>query len=255
MNILDELLAGLPKEPVPIRRVLAGVHWSAVCSRNCGLAVTLTNGGHHDEQSWIRVRNVGEVHHMSAQELAQWVHSKKTQEVSLGMAAINSLLPVDERQAVVINAGDILTEKGAGRNVVVVGHFPFTAALRSVACNCWVLEQQPQAGDLPAEAAPEVIPQADVVAITGMALVNGTLDGLLALCPPGALVMVLGPSTPLTPLWFEHGVTVYSGTRVIDEELALRTIEQGAGFRQVQGVRLLSFWREDELGSETTSIE
>jgi hypothetical protein len=92
----------------------------------------------------------------------------------------------------------------------------------------------------PAESAAGVIPQADVVAITGTALINHTLDGLLALCRPDALVMVLGPSTPLSPVLFEHGATIISGARVVDEAAVMRTVAQGATFQQVEGVRLLT---------------
>lgn len=80
----------------------------------------------------------------------------------------------------------------------------------------------------------------DIVALTGSALINHSLDELLALCPPKALVMLLGPSTPLSPVLFEHGATILSGTRVIDEEAVLRTVAQGAHFPQVEGVRLLT---------------
>ena len=66
-----------------------------------------------------------------------------------------------------------------------------------------MLELAPQAGDLPASAAAEVIPQADVVALTSMTLLNHTFDGLLALRRPDAQVMLLGPSTPLAPLLFD----------------------------------------------------
>jgi hypothetical protein len=81
------------------------------------------------------------------------------------------------------------------------------------------------------------------VAITGSALINHTLDGLLALRCPEALVMVLGPSTPLSPLLFAYGVTILSGTRVVDESAVLRTVGQGANFQQVEGVRLLTLRR------------
>lgn len=43
--------------------------------------------------------------------------------------------------------------------------------------------------------------------------------------------MVLGPSTPLSPVLFDHGVTFISGARVVDEVSALRTVGQGATFR------------------------
>jgi uncharacterized protein (DUF4213/DUF364 family) len=69
---------------------------------------------------------------------------------------------------------------------------------------------------------------------------------LLALCRPNALVMVLGPSTPLSPVLFEHGATIISGARVIDEAAVLRTVGQGAMFQQVEGVRLLTLRREME---------
>jgi uncharacterized protein (DUF4213/DUF364 family) len=89
-----------------------------------------------------------------------------------------------------------------------------------------------------------LIPQADIVAITSSALINHTLDGLLSLCPQQATVMLLGPSTPLSPILFDFGANIISGTRVVDENAVLRTVGQGAAFRQVEGVRLLTFIKE-----------
>jgi len=74
-------------------------------------------------------------------------------------------------------------------------------------------------------------------------LINHTLDGLLALCRPEALVMMLGPSTPLSPVLFNYGVSLLSGSRVFDEAAVLRTVGQGASFQQVEGVQLLTFRR------------
>ena len=85
-----------------------------------------------------------------------------------------------------------------------------------------------------------------MVAITGSTLANHTLDGLLSLCDPKASVMILGPSTPLSTVLFDHGADIISGTRVEDEAAVLRTVGQGASFRQVEGVKLLTFTREKE---------
>jgi uncharacterized protein (DUF4213/DUF364 family) len=125
-----------------------------------------------------------------------------------------------------------------------VGHFPFIPQLQQIARQLWVIEQRPTENEYPAEAAMDLIPQAEVVAITGTALINHTLDGLLSLCQPTAFVMVLGPSTPLSPVLFRHGVTLLSGTQVVDEAAAMRTIGQAAIFRQVEGVRLISLSAE-----------
>jgi uncharacterized protein (DUF4213/DUF364 family) len=92
----------------------------------------------------------------------------------------------------------------------------------------------------------EVLPQADVVAITSMALINRTLEPLLELCAPEALVVVLGPSTPMSPVLFEYGIDILAGSQVIDIEGVLRAVCQGGNFRQVHraGVKLIAQQRE-----------
>lgn len=150
---------------------------------------------------------------------------------------------MNEQNAVEMNASEVLMKKGAGKNIALVGHFLFIPRLMGVARNLWVIEQHPVEDDYPEKSAAEFIPQADVVALTASALINHTLDNLLALCNPEAMVMILGPSTPLSPVLFCHGATVIAGSRVIDETSVLNSIGQGATFQQVTGVRLLAFTR------------
>jgi uncharacterized protein len=241
MGIVEELLASLT-EDVPVRSVLVGAHWTVVCSRSCGMASTLLSDKPHGHS---KVRCAGYLIHKSAKELAEYARSDNPLEACIGVAAINSLLDVDEGLAVEVNAGNVLEDHGNGKKVALVGHFPFNEKLRSAVGELWVIEQRPADGDYPAEAASALIPQANVVAITSSALINHTLDGLLALCQPDALVMMLGPSTPLSPILFNHGVSILSGSRVVDEAAVLRTVGQGANFQQVEGVRLLTFRRAE----------
>jgi uncharacterized protein (DUF4213/DUF364 family) len=240
MNIIETLIAELP-EDIPVRSVLVGSHWTVVCSRHCGMAATLMSGHPHGH---LQIRDVGRLHHKSAHELAGLAHSTELMEASIGVAAINSMLDVDESTAREINAAEVLASRGRGKNVALVGHFPFVPQLRSAVGQLWVIEQNPVEDDYPAEAAVDLIPQADIVAITSSALINHTLDGLLSLCPQQATVMLLGPSTPLSPILFDFGANIISGTRVVDENAVLRTVGQGAAFRQVEGVRLLTFIKE-----------
>lgn len=226
-----------------MRSVLVGAHWTVVCSRHCGLASTITGDQPHGRG---KVRGVGRLHEMNALELAAYARSENPLEASIGVAALNSLLEVDESRAVEVNAREVLTERGRGKKVAVVGSFPFASALREVVDRLWVIEQHPAGDEYPAEAAPDLIPRADVVAITGSALINHTLEGLLALCPRDALVMVLGPSTPLSPVLFAHGATLLSGARVIDEAAVMCTAGQGATFQQIEGARLLTFARAQD---------
>jgi hypothetical protein len=139
-----------------------------------------------------------------------------------------------------LNAAELILQKGEGRNVAVVGHFPFLPRVREKARQLWVIEKNPKEGDFPEHAADALIPQADVVGITGTALANHTLEHLLALCSPSAYVVLLGDTAPLSPLFFDYGVDAVCGTVVIDVELSLRCVSQGATFRQIKGAKRLA---------------
>ena len=103
-------------------------------------------------------------------ELAHLAHSASLLEAAIGMATINSLLAVDLDACRELNAAELILKKGEGRNVAVVGHFPFLPRVREKAHRLWVIEKNPMEGDLPERAADTLIPQADVVGITGTAL-------------------------------------------------------------------------------------
>ena len=242
MKLLDDLIASLT-ENAPVRSILVGTHWVVVCSRFCGMASAMQSEHSHSTPD---VREAGKLHLKSARELAGLVYSDSALEVSVGMAAINSLLEMDESQSVEINAADVLADRGRGKNVALIGHFPFITRLRPSLGELWVIEQRPSEDEYPAEAASDLLPRADIVAITSSAFINHTMEGLLKLCRPEATVMVLGPTTPLSPILFDYGVDILSGTKVMDEAAVLRTVGQGASFKQVEGVKLLTFVREKE---------
>jgi uncharacterized protein (DUF4213/DUF364 family) len=238
VTILDELL-GSVREDAAVRSVLVGAHCTAVCSRRCGLASTMRGCPPHGEET---VRDVGRLHTKSARELAEYARSANPLEASIGMAALNSLLPPDWGAAADRNALAVLAGKGAGKKVALVGHFPFVPELERRVGTLRVLELCPADGDWPAAAASDLIPQADVVGLTSSALINHTFDALLSLCRPEAFVVALGPTTPFSPVMFDHGIRVLAGSDVIGEAEALHTLGQGASFREIRGVRRIALF-------------
>jgi len=59
--------------------------------------------------------------------------------------------------------------------------------------------------------------------------------------------MLLGPTTPMTPVIFDYGIDMISGSMVIDKERALTFIKQGANFRQLKrsgAIRLLTLQKD-----------
>jgi uncharacterized protein (DUF4213/DUF364 family) len=172
-------------------------------------------------------------------ELAQYAKSESLLEASIGMATINSLIDIDESKCIEKNAFEILLEKGERKNVAVVGHFPWIPKLRGKTKNLWVLEQRVREGDFPAKEADRILPKCDVVGITGTSFINHTFEGLLNLCKD-AYVLLIGPTSPFSPILFDYGIDAICGTKVVDEEKLIRSISQGATFKEVTGVRLLT---------------
>lgn len=232
-----------------IIEVRIGLHWTTVVvevsgQRRCGLAATLFEHQKHDHTP--TVPQAGDLEHSTGRELAELVFNDQPTLVSVGMATINALLPHYQDGFIDANAEEIIVQYGSDKKVVLVGHFPFVPHLRSRVRDLVVLEQKPEPGDIPAENAESEIPEAQLVAITGMTLVNGTLESLLKLCSPGTFVMLLGPSTPLSQVMFNHGVNLLSGSLVTDIDPVVRAITQGANFRQLHqiGVRLVNMERK-----------
>jgi uncharacterized protein (DUF4213/DUF364 family) len=255
MTINEELIQSLL--PGKILAVQVGFSRTAVIAETgdgirCGLAATLSNPDfeHHCQPS---VRNAGHLHEMRYTDLAGLVESPSFTEVAIGLATINALLPRNPDQWVELNAEDYLVEHGVNKNVAVVGHFPFINRLKPLVKNLWVLELNPKDGDLPAQAAPEIIPQADLVAITATTLINKTFQGLIELCRPDARVILVGPSAPLSPVLYEYGINILSGTIVTDPQAVLLGIGQGISFHQLRldgAVRLVTMNKDAQNGKQ-----
>jgi len=242
VKVLEDLLASLPAEDAPPRDVCIGAFWTVVWGpQGCGLAAT-----QRDEEvphGEPLVRWAGHLLDHSVGELATLVLSERLTEAALGMAAVNALLPVDLARCTEENAAEVIARRGEGRNVAIVGHFPFVERLRPIARSLAVLELRPRPGDLEASHAAEVLPQADVVALTGTTLLNRTFEDLRRLWRPEAFVLMLGPTTPLSPVLFDYGVDMLAGAVVTDPPVALRHAAEGSIFRQMRGVRLVTWSR------------
>jgi uncharacterized protein (DUF4213/DUF364 family) len=237
MKIINDILSTLNCE-APVKDIRQGPFQTTVLTRYCGLASTPHDPGpHHDRTP---VKEAGLLLEKDIRALALMVNSLSPMESAIGMATINSLIEVDERRCIELNAGDLLVRKGEGKKVAIIGHFPFVPKLRKVAKKLWVIERNPQEGDFAEADAENLIPQSDVIGITGTAFTNHTIEHLLGLCSSKAYIVILGGTAPLSPVLFDYGVSAIAGTLVIDPESVIRFISQGATFRQITGVKLLT---------------
>jgi hypothetical protein len=241
MKILDAVLSTLDFE-AEVKDIRLGVFHTGVISRECGLASTLTRDAFKYEGP--HVTQPGNLLNKTSYELAVMAGSNKLMEAAIGMATINSLIHVEEVDCIAVNASEILAAKGKDKKVAIIGHFPFIPSLKELVGELWVIEKNAHPGDFAEQEAETILPLADVVGITGTAFTNHTLDHLLEICRPKVYVVMLGDTTPMSPVLFDHGIDAVCGIKVVDPELALNCVSQGANFRQIRGVKLLTMFKK-----------
>jgi len=244
-KIVDKVEDGI------IRDVCIALNWTAVVVEvegqvRCGLAATMN--GRHEHTGEPEVPQAGNLVGRSTSELLAFLGQMNCPRTSLATATLNALIPQQPETWKDGNAVEFLAEHGQGKKVALIGHFPFVDILRERLDNLTVIDQNPLSGDYPEEAAPDFLPQADLVAMTSMTLMNGTFPSLMELCRPDTGVMLIGPSTPLSPVLYDVGVDWLSGAIVEDIPAVLDVVRQGGNFRQVRraGVRLVTQTNSDD---------
>ena len=183
------------------------------------------------------------LHGRPAQELMRDAAGPEGLARAVGIATLNALAERCWRRrphpAIELRPGlDAFdaTEIGAGEQTVLVGAFiPFLKELKRRRLPYLVLEQNPAAlkGEelpfyRPAAAASEIVPQADVLLVTGATLLNDTLEDLLALARPDARVTLVGPTVGMLPDPFLlRGADVLGSVRITDPNAFLDLLAEG----------------------------
>lgn len=212
---------------------VVGAVWTSILNSDGRVGVSLTTLQGVDES--ILQGSIAGVGLLTA---ARWLLSWNSYEAAVGCAAVNSVLNTEEnaeclsdrRLSEIAVRGTTVFERiarqFAGGKVAVVGHFPVLKAISDM-CQLIVLERDPQRGDLPDPACEYVLGEQDCVCITGTAVANKTLPRLLELSQ-NAYIVLVGPSVPLSPVWFDYGVDLLAGAVVTDPEGVRRCVREGA---------------------------
>jgi uncharacterized protein (DUF4213/DUF364 family) len=142
------------------------------------------------------------------------------------------------------------------RVAMLGGFIPFIKALKGQVAELWVIDKHPEAlkpDEMAFWRSPEdvidVVSQASVVIMTGSSLVEGGIDDLLDAASNARRVVMAGPTaSPWPPTFFERGVDVLGGVRVLDGPLLLQVVsEGGSGYFFDRGAEKVSVVRESNL--------
>lgn len=241
-DLYGALLEGIPRGAA-VTGAVYGASWAAIAAGGpkaaaAGAGVAMRMGG-PGRPATVPENPAG----MGLRELAEAVLSWNPRDACLGAAAVNAWYnaPTTVKAtygASVASGGGAdpflhYRDYAAGRRVASVGHFGALDRLIAPVCDLAVLERDPAEGDYPDAAAEYLLPEMELVFITGSAVANRTLPRLLELCR-GAAVVLVGPSVPLAPVLFDFGVSALCGSLFPDPAECLAIAEEGAHGRMVK---------------------
>lgn len=232
-EIYDQLIDAIP-EDLTVKEYMIGMHWILVRSeRGLGLAKTVRNG-----QPGAKLENIIG---MPLKELAKYIKSWNMIDASLGLAAINSVFnnkanimnisdpdgdDQEDSQPEDLNAFTRYIKDIVGKKVAVVGHFPKIEALNDI-CQLTIIDKSPRRpGDYPESACEYILPEQDVVYITGTCIINKTLPRMIELSK-NAKIILIGPSVPMSFCLFAHGVDTIAGMMVVDDQALWQAVLEG----------------------------
>jgi uncharacterized protein (DUF4213/DUF364 family) len=228
------LAEGLSRaEDLRIAEIRIGLTYTAVqlSDGSTGLAMTFLDG-------WKQGRRCLEKSPATRGALVSQVlpalGSRQPVEAALALACANALF---NRNGLAGEPGNALDLLGLGRSdrVVMIGHFkPLVERVRKQVqgLDIFDCEADREPGVQAASEALTALPEASVALITATALVNQSLDDLLAHTSNCREVVLMGASTPLCPEVFaDSPVSLLAGARVVDPPAVLRSVSEGGGMR------------------------
>lgn len=145
------------------------------------------------------------------------LESREILKRSVGMACLKSLLP-DPKETVDGNAIDLVEQAAAHAPSCFIGHFKTAAEWREQGYPVTIVELFPRPGDIHWDEADEQLHQAEIVLMTGLTVVNETLEAVIRRTPSAKLRIIMGPTVPASPALFDYGIDLLGITQIDDVE-------------------------------------
>ena len=210
----DILINGM-NAGLTVTRIVRSVAWIGAELSNGSFGIAMNTECGSIERSFETL--VG----LDAKTAAQAVRSWNFDEASEGMAVINAYYNSPERMNKLglnveysrsCTAG-IDTE---GKTIALIGHLKLRKEELQGAKQVYIIERDPREGDYPDSACEYILPECDIVIITGSAAINKTMPRLIELSK-NAVTIVIGPSVPMCPELTELGIDRLSGMITTDK--------------------------------------
>jgi uncharacterized protein (DUF4213/DUF364 family) len=231
-------LEGLTISDVRIGRCLTAVRLS---DNSTGVSATLFDDHSRCAKS---DRDFGDFSPMKirGEKVSNLIETEKKSDsiLTLKIAALNAISSAiisSGKYKILENTDPIdLIDLTPGKTITIVGAFhSYIQKVASSNNRLYVLELNEKAlmpeqrqYYVPANEYKNVLPDSDIVIITGLTLVNNTIDGLLSAIGKKTEVVVTGPSGSIIPdILFENNVSIIGAARITDPETLFDLVGEG----------------------------
>jgi uncharacterized protein (DUF4213/DUF364 family) len=194
-------------------------------------------------RSAARMPDAGRLTDKSIEEILDYPLSANVLKSAIGVALINALSSFLFDQGIkqgydihYDRDGLDFLEIAPDDTVCLVGAFtPYIRKFQTTGNPFTIIEKNPDTLKTdereyyrPPAQAPDILKDADVIIITGAAIVNHTFDGLLKQTQPDSQVAVIGPTVSMIPdIYFREDVNLMAGVHITDPDVMLRVVEEG----------------------------
>jgi len=226
MDIYEDLISTVKDDfDTNVANLSISIRWIAAITKKLGISITYDN-----EKHMTGIEDAGYFKGKKAFELLEYLKTFDTLKVGIGLATLNSLIKIPEKYEQ-FNVFDYLLEKGRNKKILFIGHFEDIEKLKGIAKEIVIIERKPKEGDYLDTFQEYLIPEADIVAITGSTFANKSIKRILELSKD-KYTIVFGPSTPLSEVLFDYGVDMIGGIVVKDDNKVFDIISQGGSLEK-----------------------
>jgi len=193
--------------------------------------------------SAARMPQAGDLEGRSVSEILNYSTDANVLKSAIGIATLNALSQWivesgNERGYEIVKDKDgfDLLEIKPDETVTLTGAFgPYIRRLKMMGNPFYIVEKNPQTLRTdeikyfkPESEMLSAIEKSDAVIITGTAIVNHTIDGILSFITNGRRTAIIGPTASMIPdAFFERNVNVMAGVRILNPDLMVKILKQG----------------------------
>ncbi|MCD4718613.1 MAG: DUF364 domain-containing protein [Desulfobacula sp.] len=245
-KLVIQMISSIIRPDTIVEQVVAGPKFMAVVAGGrMGLSSML---GAKPKQGEIDL--LDKVIGRPVKEAANYIRQSSPFAISLGFAALNagntpepgSVEPSD------FPADELIAGLGKDKITGLVGEFPFVKHLGERVGILHLFELRRVPGAVPEDQWETVLARLDVLALTGTALLTRHMAWYLSRAHQ-AKIVILGPTTPVSPILFEYGANFLCGSVVTDMEKVAGGIRAGISFSEIKknGGVIFTQWEKKDL--------